>query len=865
MASSELSTVYWPGWSGQADAQLARPGADGGQPLGAGARLVAELRQVGVRGVGRQRRGHAVEAHVDRRRGSRGSPRGGRARPSRLRAGLPAAGVVGGEGRVRPAPEHLDGEAETHPRPARAQPAGCAFPRQVVGAVRDHGPDGVDARHRSRERGQGGRGARRRARRRGARAAARRADGRRRRALPARAGRARAWSSARACVRFAGLVDETAAAPACPAGARSATWRASASSAAVSARSRAVGARRLGATPGLRRRAGAAVRRARGRARRAGPPGRRRCARGRAPTRAGRAYAEDLARLLRRLPRRARAARAAATPSCTRSRRSTRCGSTPRAWGGTPVFFYGFDDLTPLQRDAVETLGARRRDVTVSLSYEAGRHAFAGRASTFEELRPLADEVVALPARDEHYAPAARDALHALERGLFEDGGAGALDPGDAVALLEAGGERAELELVAAEVAAAARRRRARGGDRRGRALARGGRAAARARCSRRFAVPFSLRRRVPFGHTAVGRGLLALLRCATGGDGRGRRSPGCARPGSSGSPRSSTALERHVRRSGPATAAEALAGLRDGGAPACPRRSTASRAAAARGTCRARRPARGRAQPAARARRARAADAGRRRRAGRRRGAARAGRAGGAGRGRGAPRPGPRRARRGARRRRGRSSATRPARARGGHRPAGDPRPARARAGPVRAPGGRVPAGRARPSRSSATTSAATGAGERHRAAARGRRRPGRRALPVLRDGLAARGAARALVPHGERRRRPAVPSFFLDDVRDLFGEALWRDRVRRAAGRGRLAGRRADARRRGPRGRRRGPAGAARGRSRRSPRARAAGAARAAGVVGVEPRGVGGAARSSGSSSATSAPRTSIPTPSP
>src|SRR3954463_11099407 len=25
---------------------------------------------------------------------------------------------------------------------------------------------------------------------------------------------------------------------------------------------------------------------------------------------------------------------------------------TPRAWGATPVFFYGFDDLTPLQRDA---------------------------------------------------------------------------------------------------------------------------------------------------------------------------------------------------------------------------------------------------------------------------------------------------------------------------------------------------------------------------------------------------------------------------------------------------------------------------------------------------------------------------------
>src|SRR5439155_1731469 len=72
----------------------------------------------------------------------------------------------------------------------------------------------------------------------------------------------------------------------------------------------------------------------------------------------------------------------------------------PAAWGATPVFFYGFDDLTPLERDAVETLAGRvGADVTVSLSYEPGRLAFAGRARTFEELRPLADRVVALEPR----------------------------------------------------------------------------------------------------------------------------------------------------------------------------------------------------------------------------------------------------------------------------------------------------------------------------------------------------------------------------------------------------------------------------------------------------------------------------------
>src|SRR4051794_1647916 len=112
----------------------------------------------------------------------------------------------------------------------------------------------------------------------------------------------------------------------------------------------------------------------------------------------------------------------------------------PLAWGATPVFFYGFDDLTPLQRDAVETLAKRvDADVTVSLSYEAGRRAFAGRAATFEELRPLADDIVALDPLPDHYAPASRDALHGLERALFEEQAVGELEPGDAVAILEAG------------------------------------------------------------------------------------------------------------------------------------------------------------------------------------------------------------------------------------------------------------------------------------------------------------------------------------------------------------------------------------------------------------------------------------------
>src|SRR5947209_17802930 len=47
---------------------------------------------------------------------------------------------------------------------------------------------------------------------------------------------------------------------------------------------------------------------------------------------------------------------------------------TPGAWGATPVFFYGFDDLTALEQDAIETLARPAgAEVTVSLTYEAGR------------------------------------------------------------------------------------------------------------------------------------------------------------------------------------------------------------------------------------------------------------------------------------------------------------------------------------------------------------------------------------------------------------------------------------------------------------------------------------------------------------
>ena len=128
----------------------------------------------------------------------------------------------------------------------------------------------------------------------------------------------------------------------------------------------------------------------------------------------------------------------------------------PHRWGTTPVFVYGFDDLTALQREAIETLaGPVGVEVTVSLTYEAGREALASRAATFEQLRAIEGvELVELGARTDFYAPASREALHGLERGLFEPAESAPLEPAAAVRLLAAGGERAEIELVGAHVAA---------------------------------------------------------------------------------------------------------------------------------------------------------------------------------------------------------------------------------------------------------------------------------------------------------------------------------------------------------------------------------------------------------------------------
>ena len=227
----------------------------------------------------------------------------------------------------------------------------------------------------------------------------------------------------------------------------------------------------------------------------------------------------------------------------------------PAAWGGRPVFLYGFDDLTPLQHDAVETL-ARHADVCLALAYEPGRAAFAGRAATVELLKPLADRHELLADRSEHYAPAARAALHHLERSLFEPG-AGRVTPNGAVRLLEAGGERAEAELVAAAVLELTGAGMlpddiavlVRGGA---------GEAEVPAQVLEDYGVPVSFDRRIPFGRTRLGAGVLAAARAALPGGTATDLLTWLRTPGRLTDPATADRLEIRIRRAELKTAAEA-------------------------------------------------------------------------------------------------------------------------------------------------------------------------------------------------------------------------------------------------------------------------------------------------------------------
>ncbi len=137
-----------------------------------------------------------------------------------------------------------------------------------------------------------------------------------------------------------------------------------------------------------------------------------------------------------------------------RSYAASRVSGELSAWGESPVFAYGFEDLTGAQWALLESLAARV-PVTVSLPYEPGRPAFDSLSRTAADLASLADgAVVELPpASGQSAAPA----LAHLERALFADAAPPPPALGGAIRFLEAAGARGVLELVALEIAHALR------------------------------------------------------------------------------------------------------------------------------------------------------------------------------------------------------------------------------------------------------------------------------------------------------------------------------------------------------------------------------------------------------------------------
>ena len=241
------------------------------------------------------------------------------------------------------------------------------------------------------------------------------------------------------------------------------------------------------------------------------------------------------------------------TPSCSPGTRSTRCASIPPRWGATPVFVYGFDDFDALQLDALDTLAQqlrRGRRGVAALRGRAGRRSRRSRTSTRSCSR-AAPTSASLPPLDDHYAPEARAALHHVERSLFEDevdrswtpARRSSSTPPPASAPRSSWPARALLDLLRdgvepGDIAVVLRRP--------------DDYASLLEQVFGAYDIPFSIDRSVPLGHTGLGRGLLALVRCAVDPDAPAEdllawlRTPGLLRQ-----PGLADRLEAQVRRAG--------------------------------------------------------------------------------------------------------------------------------------------------------------------------------------------------------------------------------------------------------------------------------------------------------------------------
>ena len=188
------------------------------------------------------------------------------------------------------------------------------------------------------------------------------------------------------------------------------------------------------------------------------------------------------------------------------------------AWGTSPVFAYGFEDLTGAEWRLLEALSARA-EVHVSIPYEPGRPVYSSLMRTVDDLASVAaGSVVELPPRGAEFLPAS---LAHVERQLFA--GDPVVAPLDgSIRWLEGAGSRGTLELVAEGALAEIRA----GTPPHEIAVVCPSVEAVRLALGTAFAslgVPVSFESRAALATTPFGYALLSLLRFAwVGGDRRG-------------------------------------------------------------------------------------------------------------------------------------------------------------------------------------------------------------------------------------------------------------------------------------------------------------------------------------------------------
>ncbi len=184
----------------------------------------------------------------------------------------------------------------------------------------------------------------------------------------------------------------------------------------------------------------------------------------------------------------------------------------PGAWR-RPVFVYGFDDLTVVQRELIAELG-REAAVTVALTY-ADRDALAASAGVVAELREgLGADEEAVLEHDGSYTSS--PLLDHLDRRLF-DADAELVEPDEGLVLLESAGERGEFEAIALEAASLIA-----AGTPPDEILIvlrhPGASGPLMATVLDEMGVPAALETQVPLGSTGTGGSLLALCRAASPG-----------------------------------------------------------------------------------------------------------------------------------------------------------------------------------------------------------------------------------------------------------------------------------------------------------------------------------------------------------